>query len=819
MENINVRRNNEKNELLARASKDKLGLIPLGEKNKFPTKSGLFGRKNGVVTYSDVKHFDHSKHVGNIGIICGQVSGILVLDCDVNTETQRLLDTYNSGKDIKTFSVRAGASGRHYYFKYDQRVQTGTDVLTSSGFKGFDIRSDNSYIVAPSSIYGGCGDVNKVHKKKNGCTALGNPTCKHFNNMYTAVEWSETINTVPEWLLTLLLKEEKKEWTQEEHVAKEKKSKTEDMRGYYDEHKEFVDDLLKHINTERWDDYKTWVKLTWACQNLGVDVILIDKYASSSKKYDVDAMNRLLDNFNPEKCKIGLSFLKKCAKTDMGDSAFRDLCVKHGERDPKFVKYIYQGEEGLSKLFLLHSEGHHKALDGNTIYEFNKKTKLYEMITTDTLEQEITDVLEKLINNELFIESKKGADDDDTNTKYRKILRKQLDHVTSCSGRRNVVKMLIPKIRDDDFFIEKDRDEKMIPLAGGKVLNLLTLEERDRTPDDWWTGELKYSFLRKPNSECKNVMKFLEEIFIKNTEIIPYFIRALGYSITACTSEKLVFYHVGTGNNGKTVLFKMIDKVMNSRTKKKKFGIAEIDSRLIDNDEKGALVGAEFVVLQNARIGTHTEPKEGMTMNAKNMKKFSGDGDTITCRYLFSNNPITFVPILKIHYVANELPKFKGTDLAMVNRTRVFHYTNSFNITDENKKYVNKLISEHSDELQNIMINEAHEYLLHGMPEVSPSIMDEIKEYVRENDPVGTFIDSYCEIEKDVSCECSKLYDFFKNQMKEQMTMTSFGTAMKKKGFVSKVKKIGKKNTRVYVGITFVADENPEDRKDNLLVN
>jgi hypothetical protein len=78
----------------------------------------------------------------NVGIVCGEVSGICVLDIDVMDR----LDTLDSPIP-PTFRVKT-PRGMHFYFKYDSRVKTTTAVQG----KGIDIRSDGSYVVAPPSV-------------------------------------------------------------------------------------------------------------------------------------------------------------------------------------------------------------------------------------------------------------------------------------------------------------------------------------------------------------------------------------------------------------------------------------------------------------------------------------------------------------------------------------------------------------------------------------------------------------------------------------------------------------------------------------------
>lgn len=80
----------------------------------------------------------------NIGIVCGKISGISVVDCDtkegVATVEEALPDSFLCP------IVLTPRGGRHYYFSYQPELKTCTKLLP-----GIDIRNDRSIVVAPPS--------------------------------------------------------------------------------------------------------------------------------------------------------------------------------------------------------------------------------------------------------------------------------------------------------------------------------------------------------------------------------------------------------------------------------------------------------------------------------------------------------------------------------------------------------------------------------------------------------------------------------------------------------------------------------------------
>lgn len=93
----------------------------------------------------------------NIGIVCGEISSIIVLDVDPRNggmkslkELQRvhgqLVETYR----VLTPGTKKHGSGRHYYFAYSKellaQLKSSTDKLP-----GLDVQADKRYVLAPGS--------------------------------------------------------------------------------------------------------------------------------------------------------------------------------------------------------------------------------------------------------------------------------------------------------------------------------------------------------------------------------------------------------------------------------------------------------------------------------------------------------------------------------------------------------------------------------------------------------------------------------------------------------------------------------------------
>ena len=63
-------------------------------------------------------------------------------------------------------------------------------------------------------------------------------------------------------------------------------------------------------------------------------------------------------------------------------------------------------------------------------------------------------------------------------------------------------------------------------------------------------------------ADCPNFMKFLDDIFELNQELIGFVQRAIGYSLTGSTSEQCLLIMIGDGANGKSTFVNVINKLL-----------------------------------------------------------------------------------------------------------------------------------------------------------------------------------------------------------------------------------------------------------------
>jgi len=156
-----------------------IGWIPIPLNGKIPTINGWQNTK----IEDSIKPFESFKQM-NIGIICGKVSNIFVLDIDVKDnglDTLKNIETQYGILD--TVCCETSSGGKHYYFNYEEKFMNFGNRVRVPSLPGFDLKTNKGQVVAPPSI----GTNKRMYK-------------------WIKDPFTFTISNMPEWLFELLLK-------------------------------------------------------------------------------------------------------------------------------------------------------------------------------------------------------------------------------------------------------------------------------------------------------------------------------------------------------------------------------------------------------------------------------------------------------------------------------------------------------------------------------------------------------------------------------------------------------------------------------------
>ena len=124
-------------------SRDTFNLIPIREKSKIP-----------AIAWGE---YQNKKYEGNINstnyaVICGKVSGCVVIDIDSPELIQKLFKNWDGLLKV-TLVIKTGSGGYHVYVRPKNNNYPPKMPLTNSSGQHIDIQSDGSYVLGPGSIH------------------------------------------------------------------------------------------------------------------------------------------------------------------------------------------------------------------------------------------------------------------------------------------------------------------------------------------------------------------------------------------------------------------------------------------------------------------------------------------------------------------------------------------------------------------------------------------------------------------------------------------------------------------------------------------
>ena len=274
-----------------------------------------------------------------------------------------------------------------------------------------------------------------------------------------------------------------------------------------------------------------------------------------------------------------------------------------------------------------------------------------------------------------------------------------------------------------------DRESNLLNVENG-VLNLSTSGFRQHDRRDLITKLAPVRYDTK--AKASRWEEFLEEIFMKDRELIQFVQRAIGYSLTASTAERGLFILYGGGRNGKSTFVSTIAAVLgdySSRTPTETL-LARNNSGGIPNDV-AALRGVRFVYA--------AEADQGRRLAEARIKDLTG-GDTISARFLHGEF-FEFRPQFKLWISTNHKPEIRGTDNAIWDRVRLIPFDVRFD--DPDTSLGSNLLAER-DGILAWAVKGCEAWRTEGLGKCSP-VDVATKRYRAEMDVLAEFIEANCE--------------------------------------------------------------------------
>lgn len=195
---------------------------------------------------------------------------------------------------------------------------------------------------------------------------------------------------------------------------------------------------------------------------------------------------------------------------------------------------------------------------------------------------------------------------------------------------------------------EWDISPMILPVKNG-LIDLQAGTFRETTPADYIRifAPVEWRGLNEPAPLWD---KTLLEIFSNDPNLVNFARRLIGYMITGLIKEQIVAMFYGSGSNGKSLFVDILAAVLGES-----FVFPTQAEAIMDTNFRDSNAATPYVYkMRGKRVVLASEGREGQKLNTGLVKQLTGDRQ-ITARPL-NGNPVTFDQTHKIILITNHLP-------------------------------------------------------------------------------------------------------------------------------------------------------------------
>jgi len=221
------------------------------------------------------------------------------------------------------------------------------------------------------------------------------------------------------------------------------------------------------------------------------------------------------------------------------------------------------------------------------------------------------------------------------------------------------------------------------------VLNTETFEFEPHSKERIAINHMNFNSTDVPDAECPKFMKFLDEILVDNDlqpdlQLHTLMQEIFGYYLTNKIENHEMFFFVGEGSNGKSVLLSLLMDMI---------GAENCTAKTIESltTNQWALAG-----LAGKKVNICHEEESKFLRSDKFKALVSGD--PVEAQRKFKDS-LLFVPRVKYIFATNLIPTFEGLNKGLKRRINIVPFLRSFSKKEMNRNLINEL----SEELPGIL--------------------------------------------------------------------------------------------------------------------
>jgi putative DNA primase/helicase len=367
--------------------------------------------------------------------------------------------------------------------------------------------------------------------------------------------------------------------------------------------------------------------------------------------------------------------------------------------------------------------------------------------------------------------------------------RKNIERLLSSNGKEMMIKEAqhIPGIpcQNTDF----DKEIYWINCRSG-VLDLRTGNLQDHLPS---LMQSKFCNCEITKKRPEKFLKFLDETFSGDKEVVRYILTVFAICLTGDTTEQKIWYLVGDGSDGKSLLVKVISYVLGD------YSATASTDLIIDKKYQSQNI-SEVARLKGKRMVSISETKTEDKLDEAGVKNMTG-GDSIVARFLYCNE-FEYTPEFKILMMSNYEPRIVGNDHGIRRRIKIIRFQHTIADEEQDRHLFEKLIAE-KDAIFSLLVDYYKEYLKVGLVEPK-KVTDWSQGYFKDNDVIQQWIDEDCEIGNGFHDEANNLWADFKIWYDKRNEYFRYSQTLFGRNLTKKYRKSIQYGRTIYEGIEVI---------------
>lgn len=381
-----------------------------------------------------------------------------------------------------------------------------------------------------------------------------------------------------------------------------------------------------------------------------------------------------------------------------------------------------------------------------------------------------------VIGQELM--SKYSAADQAEQKMYKERLnqvQKIIANLKTAPFKTNIMKECMEVFYDKRFRQKLDTNPYLIAFKNG-VYDLKINIFRAGRPEDFISKSMAIDYVEfeDTDEEVIAVHDYLEKVF-PDTSVRQYFMDQSSDVFVGGNHQKVVLFWTGEGDNAKSVTQSIFEKMMGE------LAIKFSTTLITGNKTQTGAANPELARAGNGvRWAVLEEPDAHEQINIGTLKSLSGN-DSYWARDLFEKGKATreMIPMFKLIFICNKLPRMRNPDAATFNRIRVIPFESTFvrpgepcpdTYEEQLRQKRFPMDKQFSKKIPGLVQAFAWVLLKHrqkiGVRIEPEKVTSATAMYRRQNDLYRQFVEE-CIIEDDYSLPLAELYVSFKEWYKE----------------------------------------------------